>query len=434
MKFLRDIGFLALAAVLAAVQLGCDDQYRPVANPIISPGGQPQTNHYAWVVNFNPNGAGTTTEIDVSGDSNLAVNSMGAGSISEAFPPSSLALFVANRDNDTVSEYLPTLAGAITTISLLSGSRPVQVTSAQSGTMYVLNSGPTSGPNSPCPNSGSVSTIPISTLAVSNTTCLVLNVNGVNLNGVNPSTMAQSSADSFIYILTQLNGGTVFVFNPAGPAITDVITAQHGGLGQSPVAVVASNDGSYVFIVTQGDGVHPGALDIVSSGTATVAASVPLGVQPTFAVVDPTLNRLYVANTGDNTISVFDTSNVNPSGSTPIPLLATVSVGTGPIGVAPLLSGTLFYVANAGSNDVTVVSANSFSVLATVALPAGANPVYIASDPTSAKVYVADQGTSDTSIIRTSDNTLAQRIAAPPQDPTCTSSCVLQQPVMIVTE
>ncbi len=430
MKLLRKISFLSLAALLVALHSGCDDQYRPVANPIITPGGQPQTAHYAWVVNYNPNGPGSTTEIDVSGDSNLAVNSMGLGSVSEAFPANSLALFVANRDNDTVSEYLPTLSGAITTISLLSGSRPIYLNSATNGFMYVLNS----GPNSACPNGGSVSTIPVSSLAVSNTTCLAFVLNGTNVYGTSPVTMAQASSGSYIYILTQDNGGTVFVLNSATSAITGIITAQNGGLGQSPAAVVASSNGSYVFIVTQGDGVNPGVLDIVSNGATTVAASVPLGVNPTFAVADPVLNRLYVTNQGDNTVSVFDASNVNPTGTPPIPLLATVAVGTGPIGVTPLQNGALFYVANAGSNTVTAVSANSFSPLATISLPAGANPVFIASDPTSSKVYVADQGVGATTIIQTANNTIAQTISAPPQISGCLSSCQLQQPLMILSQ
>lgn len=432
MTVLRKFGLLGLAASLWMLQLGCGDQYRPVANPIISPGGQPQVGHFAWVVNFNPNGQGTTTEVDVSGDSNLAVNSFGVGSIAEAFPPNSLALFVANRDNDTVSEYLPTLAGPITTISLLSGSRPIFLNSAKNGTMYVLNS----GANSTCPNGGSVSTIPLATLAVSNTTCLAFALNGQNVYGTSPVTMAQSSFNSYIYIVTQDNGGAVFVLNPATAAITGIINAQNGGLGQSPSAIVASSTGSYIFIATQGDGVHAGTLDIVPAGAAAVptGATVPLGVRPVFALVDPVLNRLYVANSGDNTVSVFDTSNVNITGTPPIPLLATVPVGTNPIGVTALADSTRFYVVNSGSDDVTVVSANSFSPLATVPLPSGANPVFIASDPTSSKVYVADPGASETTIIQTSNNVVSGNLPAPPQDPSCTSSCALQQPVMIVSE
>ena len=64
--------------------------------------------------------------------------------------------------------------------------------------------------------------------------------------------------------------------------------------------------------MTQGDGVNPGTLDILTTGrTPAVAASVPLGVKPTYSYLDPHLNRLYVTNTGDNTVSVFDASNVN---------------------------------------------------------------------------------------------------------------------------
>jgi YVTN family beta-propeller protein len=104
------------------------------------------------------------------------------------------------------------------------------------------------------------------------------------------------------------------------------------------------------------------------------------------------------------------------------------------VSVIALLDGTNFYVANAGSSTVTVVSQSSFTPLSTVALPSGANPVWIAADPTSQKVYVADSGTSETTIIQTSNNTVTQNIAAPTQISGCTSGCALQTPVMIVTQ
>lgn len=414
MKFLRKTALLFMAALLWFLQTGCEDYYRPVANPIISPGGQPQTAHYAWVVNYNPAGPGTTTEINVSGDTNSAVTTMGNGSIAEAFPPSTLALFIANRDNDTVSEYLPTLSGAVTTISLLPGSRPVNLASGQTGNMYVVNS----GANSTCPNSGSVSTIPVTSLSVSATTCV----------GLNPIMAAQSPSNANLYVLNQ-GDNTISVVNGG---LAGTITFQNG---QTPVYMAVSSDGNWIFVVVQVAGGNPGLLDIISAGAMSVAASVPLGVLPRFAIADPTLNRLYVANNGDNTVSVFDTSNVQPSNSPPMPLLATVAVGTAPIGITPLVSGTLFYVVNAGSNDVSAVSANSFSVQATVPLPSGANPIFIASDPTSSKVYVANQGTANTTIIQTSNNTVSQNIAAPPQQSGCIGTgCVLQTPMMIVTE
>ena len=424
MKFLRETGFLALTTFLLLFLPACGNQYRPVANPIVSPGGQPQTGHFAWVVNFNPSGQGSTTEIDVSGDSNLAVNSMGVGSIAEAFPASSLALYVANKGDDSVSEYLPTLAGAVTTINLPPGSQPVALGSAQNTAMYVVNSGANCHNNSGL-ITGSISTIHTSNLTVTNTTCV----------GLNPIALAQSPTNAFIYVLNQGdNGGlgSVTVFNPAGPAVTGTITTANG-LGKNPVSLTASLDGFWIFVVTQGDGAGPGTLDIISAGSTAIVGQVSLGVQPTFSMIDPNLNRLYVANTGDNTVSVFDTTNVNPSGSPAIPLLAKVPVGTGPIGVAALPNGSLFYVANSGSDNVTVVSSNSFSPLTSVALPAGANPVWIASEPSSSKIYVADKGTSETTIIQTVNNTITQNIPAPSQITNC-NVCALQQPVMIVTK
>ena len=411
-----------LAVFLLVIELGCGDQYRPVANPVISPGGQPQAAHFAWVLNYNPAGAGTTTQIDVSGDTNTAVNTMGIGSVAEAFPVNSLALFVANSGADSVSEYLPTLAGGITTINLLPGSHPVALSSAQNTAMYVVNS----GSNSACPSTGSLSVIKNTTLAVTSTACV----------GLNPIALAQAPPSGYVYVINQgdnQGAGSVSVFNPAGPSIAGTITAANG-LGPNPISVTASLDGNWIFVVTQGDSVTPSALDIISSTGTTVAASVPLGAGPTFSLIDKNLNRLYVVNTGDNTVSVFDSSNVNPSNSPPINLLGTASVGTMPIGLTPLANGTLFYVLNSGSNNVTVVSANSFIAQATVALPSGADPVFIASDPSSSKVYVADKGLGQTTIIQTSNNTITQNIPAPAQVPGCTSSCALQQPVMIVSQ
>ncbi len=420
MKFLRVTGLLALTAALLLVLPSCGDYYRPVANPVISPGGQPANAHHAWVVNFNPSGAGSTTEIDVSGDTILSVNSMGNGSIAEAFPTNSLSLYVANSTGDSVSQYLPTVGGSVTTINLLPGSHPIALGSTVNTNMYVLNS----GSNSTCPSTGSVSTILTSTLTVTNTSCV----------GPNPIAMTQTASNNYIYAINQ-GDNSVTVFNPGGPSIVGTITTANG-LGLNPISATASLDGSWIFIVCQGDGTSPGELDIVSTSTTppVVAASQPLGVGPTYSIIDTNLNRLYVTNTVANTVSVLDASTVNTSSSPPMPVLATVPMGAGatPIGVTPLLNGSLFYVLNSGSNNVTVVSANSFSPLTTIALPAGAGPVFITSDPTSSRVYVADKGTTETTVIQTSNNTITENLLAPSQITNCTV-CALQQPVMIVT-
>jgi YVTN family beta-propeller protein len=399
---------------------GCENQYRPVANPIVGPGGQPQSTHNAYVVNSNPIGNGSTTKIDVSGDSVTRVQTMGLGSNSEAFlSPSLGALFVANGGNDTVSEYALSGDDTITTINLLSGSHPVALSSTQSGVMYVLNS----EANSVCPNSGSISTINTATLAVSNTVCV----------GVNPIAMVQATGGGRVFVINR-GDNSVWVYDPSSQTIIATFTTPASGLGINATFLAASADGFYIFVVTAGDGIDPGALNIIDVNNFGVLPSVPLGVKPTYAFVDPNLDRLYVTNTGSNTVNVFDASNVNVTGSPAIPLLATVNVGTTPVSVTALPNGTRFYVANSGSNDVTDASATSFAVLNTIPLPSGAGPVWIASEPTSSKVYVANQSASSTTIIQTVNDAVTTSIPAPPQDPSCTSSCALQQPVMIITQ
>ena len=109
----RRSGFILSIAFILLLELGCGDQYRPVANPIIGPGGQPQTTHFAYVVTNNPAGNGSSIVIDVSGDSTTSLQTMGLGSIYEATNNSGGLLFIANRDNDSVSETARSSAGTL---------------------------------------------------------------------------------------------------------------------------------------------------------------------------------------------------------------------------------------------------------------------------------------------------------------------------------
>jgi DNA-binding beta-propeller fold protein YncE len=364
-------------------------------------------------------------QLDVSGDTVTSTQTTGLGSNYESFISNSGgAVFVTNGGDDTVSEFIVSLTGVVTTINLLPGSHPVAVTSTQFGSMFVLNS----GSNSVCPHSGSISTISTATLVVTSTVCV----------GVNPIAMVQAASGGRVFVINQgdnNNPASISVYDPLTQAIVATFTTANNGLGLNPVFLAASADGNYIFVVTEGDGVNPGALDIVPS-TATnsfgTLPSVALGVKPTFAFFDPTLVRLYVTNSGSNTVSVFDASNINVSGSPPIPLLGTTPVGSNPVSVTALPSGTRFFVANSGSNNVTDVSATSFSVLNTIPLPAGSNPVWIASEPTSSKIYLANQ--SSVSIIQTANDVIGANISAPAQNPNCTGSCALQQPLMIIAK
>ncbi len=378
MKFLRKLAIIVPVFVFLSIELGCGGQYRPVANPILSHGGQPQAQHEAAVVSYNPLGSGTVTTIDVSGDTNLQVLSMGTGSVYEAFQGVVQgAIFVANRDGDSVSEYSLLGTTVVTNVSLFPGSQPVALASTVSTAMYVANS----GTNSVCPHTGSLSVISTASLVATSTVCV----------GVNPGPIVQLPAtstvsDNKVYVANK-GDNTISVYDPTTGSISSTIT-QANGLDLNPVAMVASADGAYVFVVTQGNGSTPGILDIINTANDTVGGSVPLGVGPTSISLDTYLNRLYVANTGSNSVTVLDATSVTLGVTPPIKTLATALVGSAPVSVAALPNGLNFYVANSGSNDVSVVSSSSFGVVGTV--PVGQNPVWVASEPSSTKIYAAN--------------------------------------------
>ena len=75
----------------------------------------------------------------------------------------------------------------------------------------------------------------------------------------------------------------------------------------------------------------------------------------------------YVANGGSDTVSVIDTATHPPS------VVATITVGSGPLVVAVTPDGKHAYVTNFISSNVSVIDTASNTVAATV--PVGSNPV-----------------------------------------------------------
>ena len=88
---------------------------------------------------------------------------------------------------------------------------------------------------------------------------------------------------------------------------------------------------------------------------------------------------------------------INPATNT---VSTTVPVGTLPGGVAVNPTGTDVYVANAGSNTVSVINPANNTVSTTV--PVGSTPVELAVSPTGPQagdIYVSTQGSGTVSVI-----------------------------------
>jgi YVTN family beta-propeller protein len=380
-----------IAAALAWVLLvGCGDVYRPVANPILKPGGDPQATRIALVVSNNNGSPGMATSIDVSGDTNIGNFAVGRGPMFASFLGGSVSAMVANKNDDTVASISAlSLGSVVVVVTLPSGSAPVYLAGSTPGIMYVANSGTN--------NVGVITT-------GSNVLQALIPV------GRTPVALAQTPDTSLLYSINK-GDGTVSAISGTDNSVLTTIP-----VGSSPVAAVVNSDGKTLYVLNQGSGTVS-AINITSN---TVVATVPTGPSPRTLMFESSRRRLYVANTGSNTISVYD-ADVG------LTLLKTVTVDAGPASIAPLPDGTRVYVANAGCADainlagcsgttVSVVDAVGLAVRKTITV--GSTPVSLAADSASTKVVVANRDSNSISSIRTSDDTVINTNASGAPQPT----------------
>jgi YVTN family beta-propeller protein len=107
----------------------------------------------------------------------------------------------------------------------------------------------------------------------------------------------------------------------------------------------------------------------------------------------------YVAE-GSNNVSVVDTATNM--------VVATVAVGSFPIGVAITPDGAFAYVASFNSGNVSVIDTATNAVVDTVAVPPGPN--HVAITPDGAFAYVTKQGTERVAVIDTATNTVVDTV------------------------
>src|SRR4051812_39431964 len=114
----------------------------------------------------------------------------------------------------------------------------------------------------------------------------------------------------------------------------------------------------------------------------TTVTTITVGAGPRGVAVNPTTNRVYVANNGANTVSIIDGTNNT--------VLSTVPVGTQPRGVAVLPTLNRVFVANQGANSVSVLDGTTGALITTIAV--GDQPVGVAANPNTNFVYVTNSG------------------------------------------
>lgn len=188
--------------------------------------------------------------------------------------------------------------------------------------------------------------------------------------------------------------GAVVVDRVAHPAVT-----------QTPIArgVVVSPDGRRAYVttslVTSRDGSAdldnpPGRVSVIDTTTNnTIGKPIPVGNDPIGVAVSPDGSYVYVANSGADSVTVISTPENTTLGK-PIP------VGDTPTDVTVTSDGRRLYVVNNGSDDVSVIDTETNKTLGS-RIPLGAAPDAVAVSPDGRRIYVAKGKSGAVSVIDT---------------------------------
>lgn len=140
---------------------------------------------------------------------------------------------------------------------------------------------------------------------------------------------------------------------------------------------------------------------VIDTATNGVVATVTVGTQPFGVAVSPDGTRVYVANSVPGTVSVIDTATNT--------VVATVTVGANPRGVTVSPDGSRAYVTNKGPDNVSVINTATNTVIATVTV--GFNPVGVAVTPDGTRLYVVNEGSGNVTVIDTASNTVLATVS-----------------------
>jgi YVTN family beta-propeller protein len=188
-------------------------------------------------------------------------------------------------------------------------------------------------------------------------------------------------------------------------------------VGNNPSAVAVSpvaND-PRMYVANTGSGtvsvINTATGQRIDANSSSSSMDIAVGSSPSALAVSADGTRLYVANTGSGTVSVIDTTTtaytrIDANSS----IFSTdISVGSSPSALAVSADGKRLYVANRGSNTVSVVDTSTYKVIDTDTGVAGVNSIAVGSSPSAlvlngTRLYVANRGSNTVSVIDTTTN------------------------------
>jgi YVTN family beta-propeller protein len=309
-------------------------------------------------------GLGNVSVISVTTDTVIATVPVGNYPLSLAFDPLNGDVYVSNYGSNSVSVISAYNNTVVATLAV--GQFPAQVAFDPSdGEVYVASDGPGYPAGSGPAASGALSVISSSTNAV------VANVSVAGAAG--PEVLAFDSANDDVYLANNGYSPGNIVSVISGPT-NSVVATPLVGADPNAIAFNPSNGDVYVGRIdtnfnSNGSNI-PGDLLVISGSTNTVIANVTLAGEPVTIAVDPASGNVYVATVpNDAQMQPFSngTGTVSVVSESTNTVMTNLTVGDYPISIAVDSSNGDIYVANLGSDTVSVIAPTAISSTTEVA-------------------------------------------------------------------
>ncbi|MDN5867633.1 MAG: YncE family protein, partial [Candidatus Nitrosocosmicus sp.] len=168
-------------------------------------------------------------------------------------------------------------------------------------------------------------------------------------------------------------------------SVIDTITVGNGPLG------LAYNDNNHhMYVANAGDN----TVSVIDGSSNSVIDTIIGGDQPAMVAYNGDNNHMYVTNILGDTVSVIDGSSNS--------VIDTITVGNGPLGLAYNDNNHHMYVANAGDNTVSVIDGSSNNVIDTITV--GSFPFGLAYNEDRNYIYITNLGDDAVYAISSSNN------------------------------
>jgi DNA-binding beta-propeller fold protein YncE len=225
-------------------------------------------------------------------DTVVSTVAVGSGPCAVAVNPVTNKIYIVNNDNiRCTATVIDGATNSTTTVSVGQSPGAIAVNPV-TNKVYVVNNSNAYGENA---TMGTVTVIDGAT-----------NQSATVAVGLNPITLAVNPATNMVYVLNNSDDGdTVTVIDGATNSTATI------NVGPDPGAIAVNPVSNKIYVVNCGQG--PGDTTPNWDGTVTVidgtdnsTTTVPLGLHPNAVAVNPFTGQAYVANEGDNTVTVID--------------------------------------------------------------------------------------------------------------------------------